>query len=327
MKNKMYGFSIIVTERCNLNCTYCHFFDHVSRMSGRDMSDEQLDSYFQFIKYFKDNMKQYTVNFRFSGGDPIVLGDRLFEIADRGYEITKIEPFFLTAGKGIDEKWIKKARKSKMAASMISIENPLNPDKGAMNPYEIMRKMKKYSSEEFRLLPGVTVVKNEDFKNIYEISTIIYEELGILPKIQEINFDSFISPTDEELEDLYNNLYKVLTKFRGKTYFDYFMYISPEFSATHHEKEVYLSELNFDNKHRIGEVSNENAMKSILDYIDINYPQHKCGEKECDWFEQCKRIKWIWKQESRTVTKEQKIKDYCRMKKIINQAYYDALVK
>jgi hypothetical protein len=32
---------------------------------------------------------------------------------------------------------------------MISIENPLNPDLGAMNPYEMMKIIKKYDSDAF----------------------------------------------------------------------------------------------------------------------------------------------------------------------------------
>ena len=209
---------------------------------------------------------------------------------------------------------------------MVSIENPLNPDPGAMNPNKIMKTMHRYDSEEFRLLPGVTVVKNEDFKDIYEISKIVYGELGVLPRIQEINFDSFESPTEKQLDELYDNMYRVFNEFKGKTYFDYFAYISPIYNATHHEKETYLSELNFDNKHKIGIVSNQEAMKNVLNFISVNYPKYECIEKNCDWIDECSNVKWIWQQKSRKVSKEQKIKDYCRMKKVINSAYYDALV-
>lgn len=240
-----YSFSIIVTEKCNMHCTYCHFFEHVTKKSARDMSNSQLINYFNFINYFKENIEGHNVDYRFSGGDPIVLGDRLFEIADMGYKITGVKPYFLTAGNGISENWIEKARRSSLSACMISIENPLNPDPGAMNPYEIMKIMKKYDSEDFRLLPGVTVVRNENFKDIYEISRIVYEEIGLLPKIQEINYGAYESPTDEQLESLYDNLYRVVRDFKGKTYFDYFSYISPIYNACHHKKKNIFIRIEF----------------------------------------------------------------------------------
>jgi MoaA/NifB/PqqE/SkfB family radical SAM enzyme len=320
-----YSFSIIVTEKCNMHCTYCHFFEHVTKKSARDMSNRQLINYFNFINYFKENIEGHNIDYRFSGGDPIVLGDRLFEIADMGYKITGVKPYFLTAGNGISENWIEKARRSSLSACMISIENPLNPDPGAMNPYEIMKIIKKYDSEDFRLLPGVTVVRNENFKDIYEISRIVYEEIGLLPKIQEINYGAYESPTDEQLESLYDNLYRVVRDFKGKTYFDYFSYISPIYNACHHKKKTYLSELNFENKHMIGVVSDKEAMRNLLNFIDLNYPKHDCEDNECDWFPECSNVKWLWKKKSKYVTAEKKILDYCRLKKTINDAYYNAL--
>lgn len=328
-ENKMnkYSFSIIVTERCNMHCTYCHFFEHISRSSAKDMTEDQLIKYFNFIKYFKDNIGGHDVNFRFSGGDPIVLGDRLFEIADIGHKITGIKPYFLTAGNGINDAWVEKARKSSLSACMISLENPLNPDPGAMDPYQMMKKIKKYDSEDFHLLTGVTVVKNEDFKDIYKISKIIYEEIGLLPRIQEINYGGYESPTDKQLNDLYENFYSVVRDFKGKAYFDYFSYVSPIFNACHHEKATYLLELNFDNKHKIGVVSDEEAMHNALNFIDLNYPKHECKNIKCDWLSECSNLKWLWKQRSKNVTADQKTLDYCRFKKTINNAYYDALVK
>ena len=58
----------------------------------------------------------------------------------------------------------------------------------------------------------------------------------------------------------------------------------------------------------------------------LNYPESNCNNIECDWYEQCKRVKWLWKYKSYTVSAEQKFKDYCKLKKVVNQAFYDALI-
>lgn len=90
-------------------------------------------------------------------------------------------------------------------------------------------------------------------------------------------------------------------------------------------KKTYLSELNFENKHMIGVVSDKEAMRNLLNFIDLNYPKHDCEDNECDWFPECSNVKWLWKKKSKYVTAEKKILDYCRLKKTINDAYYNAL--
>jgi len=325
-KETINNFSIVVTERCNLHCTYCHFFSHVSRTSANDISDELFEEYMKFISEFRDRIGG-EVTYRFSGGDPIVLGDRLFELGNKGYELTKIKPYFLTAGNGINDNWIEKARKSAFTHAFVSLENPLNPDPGSIDPIETMKKIAKYSSDDFKLELGCTVIRNEDFKEIYNICKMIYEETGKLPKLQEINFLPYKSPTDKEFEELYENLVKVIEEFYSKAPLDFFPYISPEFNAGHDKKTSYLMELNMNNLHKIGEVPFEEAMESVIARRGLNYPKGKCTNEKCDWYNECKNVKWLWVQKSNFVTAEQKFKDYCKFKRAINQAFYDALIK
>lgn len=320
------NFSIIVTERCNLKCTYCHFFTKVERTSKNDISDKLFDNYIKFISFFSSKHKG-EVTYRFSGGDPIVLGDRLFELGNRAYDITGIKPYFLTGGKGINEKWIEKAKKSAFTHAFVSLENPLNSDPGSVNAYETIKKINKYSSEDFKLEFGSTVIKNEDFKDIYKICKIVYEETGRIPKLHEINFLPFTSPTDQELNDLYENLVKVISEYHDKAPLDLFPYISPEFCASHNKKESFLAELNMKNLYKIGEVSFSESEKIMKDRQILNYPESNCTNKECDWYEQCKKIKWLWKYKSYTVSAEQKFKDYCKLKKVVNSAFCNALIK
>ena len=292
-KEETNHFSIILTSKCNLNCSYCHFFSKHDRANALDLPENLLDDYLNFIKYFnKHTVSKNSV--RFSGGDPIILGDKLFEIADKTYKITNLKPFILTGGKGINKDWINKARKSHLTHAYISIENPLNPDIGAMNPYQILDLINTYSSDEFKLLPGVTVVRNEDFKDIFKISNIIYDAIGYLPCIQEINYLPYKSPTDQELADLYENLYMVVKKY------------SPN--------------------NPIGKTSMDVAFKKILKFRELNYPKLNCKVTDCDWHDVCQNIKWLWKLSNANVTSEEKLKDYCRFKKTINSAFYDALI-
>jgi MoaA/NifB/PqqE/SkfB family radical SAM enzyme len=317
-------FSIIVTERCNLNCSYCHFYKVVSRESRRDIPDDLFDLYMHFIKYFHEKVGG-EVNYRFSGGDPIVLGNRLFDLSRRGYEITGIKPYILTAAKGVNEKWLEKAKKSAINHLFISIDNPISPDPGSTNPSEIMRMIKKYHSKELPLQLGVTIIKNKDFKDIYKVCKLVYEELGCLPKIQELNFKPYESPTDQELQDLYDNLVHVVREFYDKAPLDMFSYISPEFNAVHNKKETFLMEFNLTNHYQIGSDNFDESIARVFERQKITYPESACEDTECDWYQDCRRVKWLWKTESETVSAEQKFKDYCRLKKTVNSAFYDAL--
>ena len=319
------NFSIIVTERCNSNCTYCHFYTKVDRASRKDMDKVLFEKYMEFIKFFIDK-DEGEVTYRFSGGDPIVLGDKLFELGNRAFEITGIKPYFLTAGRGIDEKWIEKAKKSAYSHAFVSLENPLNSDPGAVNAYETLKKVSKFSSDDFKLEFGSTVIRNEDFKDLFKICKIVYEETGKLPKLHEINYLPYTSPTEQEIEDLYNNLVMVIREYHKKVPLDFFPYISPEFCSSHDNKIAYLAELNMKNSYNIGKVSFEDASQKLIDNQSLNYPKSECKDISCDWYNQCKRIKWLWKYKSYTVTAEKKFEDYCKFKKAINNAFYDALV-
>ena len=108
----VYTASVIVTGRCNATCTYCHYYDGRERKRYRyDITDSQFDVYMHFIASMNDAVDG-NVNYRFTGGDPMVLGDRIFDLADRGFALTGIRPYTLTAGKKLSEKWVKRASKS-----------------------------------------------------------------------------------------------------------------------------------------------------------------------------------------------------------------------
>lgn len=98
---RRYTFNLVVTGRCNTGCTYCHYYEHRNRRAvWYDLPDDQYDNYLRTIAVWQ-TVVPGVASVRFSGGDPIVLGDRIFDLAEKCYGVTGISPFMLTAGKSM----------------------------------------------------------------------------------------------------------------------------------------------------------------------------------------------------------------------------------
>src|SRR5689334_2622780 len=104
LKNSNYTFTITSTDRCNAACTYCHYYSPGGKAAKRtggtkrslfraDIDESTLEAYFNFIAYFKKKFPESNVSYRFSGGDPMVLGNRLFSMANKGYQIIGLKPY------------------------------------------------------------------------------------------------------------------------------------------------------------------------------------------------------------------------------------------
>jgi MoaA/NifB/PqqE/SkfB family radical SAM enzyme len=318
-------FSIIVTGRCNASCSYCHFFAKRDRQKiGYDISDELFDTYILLISKIKKILPpNIELQCRFSGGEPLVLGKRLFDLANKLYQTTHIKPYILTNGKAINESFIRKARKSSISFLYVSLENPLEPDKGAPDPYEIMNKIAKYNSEKLPIIPAVVIIKNTHFKNLYKICKIFYKKLESLPTISELNYQLFTSPTKVQLKDLYKNVLRTVKYFHLRTAIRFFPYISPELCYGGYSH--YLIELDLENKHKLTRDNISRKLPRVLNQLDISYPKLNCKNTDCDWYNECKRVKWLWVNSYGGVDVEEKKKSYCEMKKTINNAFYEAL--
>lgn len=318
-------FSIIVTGRCNANCSYCHFFAKRDRKKiGYDISDELFDTYILFISKVKKTLpSNIEVQCRFSGGEPLILGKRLFDLANRLYRITHIKPYILTNGKAINEEFVREAQKSSISLLYVSLENPLDPDKGAPDPREIMNKIAKYNSRKLPIIPAVVIIKNEHFKNLYKICRIFYKRLRSLPTISELNYQFFIPPTEKQLQELYENVFKIVKYFHLKVPIRLFPYISPElcYGGYNH----YLLELDLENKHQLTRDNIDRKLPTVLNQLNINYPEFDCKNTNCDWYSECKRVKWLWVNSCGRVDSKERKKSYCAMKKTINNAFYEAL--
>jgi sulfatase maturation enzyme AslB (radical SAM superfamily) len=321
---RLYTFNIVVTGRCNAACVYCHYYLARDRKSvAYDISDEQFDLYMDFVSYWYDIIPGYTT-YRFSGGDPMVLGDRLFELAKRGFERTGTKPFVLTAGKALDQEWADKAKESKLSHAFVSIENPIRPARGAPNPYKVIKGIKELNSEQFPIVPGVCVIPNDCFDRLFEICSWFYNELGRIPVIAEINYGAYESPTEEQWQALARNLELVVDHFAEKTHLNLFSSVSPELAYGSHDP--YIFELDLDNSYHMTRANFREKLHDVAARLGgENYPRLGCKAVECTWREFCENTKWYWRGDARNAPSV-KIADYCRFKRLVNDIYYRSLV-
>lgn len=318
-------FSILVTGRCNANCSYCHYFAANPRDKiMTDISDELFDCYCKLIKMAKNILpKNIEVQCRFSGGEPTILGDRLFDLADRVYKATGIRPYVLTNGALLDDCFIEKAKVSKINHFYVSMENPLEVDSGSFDFYQIAAKVKKYNSEKLPIIPAVTIIANDQFENLFKIAKIFYEEIGCLPTFNELSYGKFQPPTKRQLQDLRDNVIKVVKFFKDKTPIKIFPYVSPELS--YGTAEHYIAEVDFLNKYQVDANNIDEKLFQILNRLDIDYPKYDCRITDCDWYGSCSNLKWVWTHGFDKLEIDNKLKSYCLLKKTLNQAFYDAL--
>ncbi|MBC8059173.1 MAG: radical SAM protein [Clostridiaceae bacterium] len=202
----LWALSITVKGRCNCSCSYCHFYSHRDRKEfSIDSSDELYDNYLKLINEIKGNLHK-NIQVRFSEGEPLVLGNKIFELSNKMYEITGIEPYVLTNGRLLNKDIIEKSKKNHISAFLVSIENPFDEADGAPKTKEVLKLIKELDSEEVRVLPAIMIIKNNMFKNLLNIADYVYNEIGLLPSFAELTYQAYESPTDEELGELYTNI-------------------------------------------------------------------------------------------------------------------------
>ncbi len=315
IKNGTICFSIIVTEYCNCSCSYCHFYlENINKNYVYCISNSTFNDYITLIKYFKNVLHQ-NIHVRFSGGEPLILGEKLFYFSKRIYEELNIMPYVLTNGKLLNEELLIKAKEAKIDKFIMSFENPFKTDKNSVDTYTniaTFNSLKKYDM----ILPGVVVLTTDMFDKLSEICDIFYTNIGLLPIISEVSFKAYTSPSNHEIKALYNNVRKVVEKYYLKTDLQLFPYITPEIAYNYKYKYV----LDLYAKPRFG-LNDDNiemvASKIYMKILEI-YINKFCNKKDCAWFESCQHIRNFW---------IDKMNDYCKLKQAISDGFLDACLK
>ena len=314
IKNRTICFSIIVTEHCNCNCEYCHFYlEHGNRTYKYCISDNLLEQYIGLIKYFKETLHQ-SVQVRFSGGEPLILGNKLFDISRRVYNRLNVRPYILTNGKLLNENLLEKALAANIDKFIVSFENPLKVDENATNPYENMIKfnnLKKYDM----LLPGVMLISNDMFTRLSEICDIFYESIERIPIISEISFKAYTPPKEREIDALYDNVKAMVNKYYLKEPLQLFPYITPEIAYNYDYK--YVIDLDANNRFGLKNDNFDVVAKKIYDKISEIYINDFCDNQNCEWYDACQHIRKSW---------SDKMQDYCKLQKAISNGFLDAIV-
>ncbi len=322
---KLYTINIGVTGRCNAACSYCHYYrSHKRKEVAYDISDELFDTYIEFIAQWIESVPGHTT-YRFSGGEPLVLGDRLFSLAERAYARTSVKPFVLSSGKALSEAWMEKAFRSPISHVFVSIENPIRPSRGAPNPKKVVKSLQKLNSEALPIVPGVCVIPNDCFKHLYEICCWFYEELRRIPLISEVNYSAYTPPTEAEWNDLSVNVERVVREFHDKTPLNLFPSVSPELA--YGTTDPHIFHLGLNNKYNISrENLGERTSVIAKELIADNYAELDCPNIDCNWWAFCSTTLRYWHGDGNN-PRGKKLADYCRFKRLLNDAYYRVLVE
>jgi len=325
-KHKALGFiepddvlciSIIVTSRCNLKCSYCHFFGNLPQnLRNRDIQDAVFDRYLDIIEYVKSTLHR-NIRIRFSGGEPLALGSRLFHLSSKVFSRLGERVFVLTNGTMIDRDVTRRAVDNGISAFVISVENPFDVDVGSADPHSIIGKISELSEPTLQLVPGIVIVRNHMFSKLTEIADYFFSRLREIPTLSELSFSSFRSPSKKQLQHLEEGIGAIIEKYVGKTPLELFPYVVPELAFCYNNK--YLLEFGITvNDDSFYHNPMDACLSSMQRQLESGYPLSNCVNTACEWYGSCHRIKWVW---------ADKMNDYCAMKHAICGGCYNALVR
>ena len=101
------------------------------------MDYDLLTNYVELIKFIKKTYHK-ELQIRFSGGEPLMIGENLFKYSNIIYRELGYKPYVLTNGKLLDEDIIEKAYKANISAFLVSIENPYDQSENAPSTDEVL---------------------------------------------------------------------------------------------------------------------------------------------------------------------------------------------
>jgi len=278
---------------CPVKCSYCHITEKAS-LDDRDIiPKEVLAKELALAKNYR------VTEIRFSGGDPVALGDKLFEYADLVYDTTGKRPDLLTSGIGINTRWMNKAR-GRFSGIYVSVENPLEPIQTVVDNKTIMQIIRENVSDELPFRYGLTLVDAEHFKHIESIFDLLYENANrqFMPQLDYPCLKGFIVPNSSQLTDVYKATKSLFAKYGLIPYYFVNLVGSPVFMS----KDALRFVLNL---HPDGKYDIYDTMAEAWEYSykfktyaqKVQNQSGKCGK--CEWKAVCKfhesgRIMYDW---------------------------------
>lgn len=131
LQNKRLLVNLKIVERCNLNCTYCYFFnseDQSYQSHPKHLSRDQVINISRFLKQGCEELNITELNIIFHGGEPLIYSKVNFDWMCSLFSETfpsNVSVYYSlqTNGTLIDEKWTKLFLKHKVRIG-ISIDGP-----------------------------------------------------------------------------------------------------------------------------------------------------------------------------------------------------------
>jgi MoaA/NifB/PqqE/SkfB family radical SAM enzyme len=196
------------TWYCPVKCPYCHITLKASLEDTRKLETEDL------ISACKEANRIGINQYRFSGGEPTIVGETLFEHAKIVTKITGKKPLLLTSGFNLSEEWCSEAR-NLFSGIYISAESPIKPFHSVIKPEKILHFIKQYSTKSLPLQLGITLIKPECYPKLYEIFSYLYEgaDRKTIPQLSSPSLKNYISPTMSQLRYLKEETEKIFANF------------------------------------------------------------------------------------------------------------------
>ena len=300
--------TINLTWFCPVRCPYCY------RAASTDQSNKKVLSEEDLIRECRLAARYGIQEYRFSGGEPLSIGDRLFEYADIVYDLTGKKPVVMTSGYGINDEWLKKAR-NKFSAIAISVENPLNPLQKVVNNRRILDIIRDNTSDEVPLTYGLTLVTADYFKHIVEIFELLYENVDrkFMPQLDYPCLRTFSRPTRVQLMDIRESTKVLFSRYGVIPY--YFVYLVG--SLVWLEPDCRRININLEPE------GNYQIYDSLLERWQVEYrwqnyvleqQQSSSICRKCEWLDSCKHHPfWELRYE------------WCGLRKAIFEGMYEGL--
>lgn len=299
--------NINVTWFCPVKCEYCHITSKGSHKDRRILSLQDLARECEVGRSY--GIDEY----RFSGGEPLSLGDRLFEYADVVRDITGKKPAVLTSGIYLNKNWLHKAR-GKFSGIYISIENPFEPLQHVVDPIKMMELIRGNFTEDLPLRYGLTLVTASQFANIKRIFNTYYDNVNrsFMPQLEYPSLKNFILPSEEELKNIYSETKWVFREFGAIPY--YFVNVIGPIAALSNNSYRVVANLNPDGRYDIYSSMRE-AFETKYKWIEYSKIRQQESEtcQSCDWIQCCRHHGGDL------------MYDWCNLRKAIFQGIYDGL--